>query len=252
MIELRAVTKRYADVAAVRGVTLLVAKGELVALVGGSGSGNTTLLKMVNRLIEPDEGEVLAFGRDVRSEPAVALRRTIGYVIQHVGLLPHLTVEENVAMVPRLLRWSREDARARVLELLGLVGLPPATYKDRFPDELSGGQRQRVGLARALASRPQVLLLDEPFGALDPITRASLQGELRTIHRELGLTMLMVTHDMVEALTLADRVAVMKSGELRQVATPAELMRSPADAYVAELVSMAEKQATTLLDLGGR
>jgi osmoprotectant transport system ATP-binding protein len=252
MIALRAVTKRYADVLAVRQVTLLAAKGELVALVGGSGSGKTTLLKMVNRLIEPDEGEVFVGGREVRSEPAVALRRTIGYVIQHVGLLPHLTVEENVAMVPRLLRWPRDVARARVDELLELVGLPPATYRGRFPDELSGGQRQRVGLARALAARPRVLLLDEPFGALDPITRATLQAELRKIHRELELTMLMVTHDMVEALTLADRVAVMKNGELRQVATPAELMRSPGDAYVAELVTMARQQATSLLDLGGR
>jgi osmoprotectant transport system ATP-binding protein len=241
MIALRDVSKRYADVGAVRHVTLRAAKGELVALVGGSGSGKTTLLKMVNRLIEPDG-----------SEPAVALRRTIGYVIQHVGLLPHLTVEENVAMVPRLLAWTRDATSARVDELLELVGLPPATYKRRFPDELSGGQRQRVGLARALAAKPSVLLLDEPFGALDPITRATLQRELRTIHRELGLTMLMVTHDMVEALTLADRVAVMQNGELRQVATPEELMRSPGDAYVAELVTMARQQATTLLDLGGR
>jgi osmoprotectant transport system ATP-binding protein len=252
MIALRAVSKRYADVVAVRHVTLLAATGELVAIVGGSGSGKTTLLKMVNRLIDPDDGDVLVGGHDVRKGPAVALRRTIGYVIQHVGLLPHLTVEENVAMVPGLLRWPREVARARALELLDLVGLPPATYMGRFPDELSGGQRQRVGLARALAARPRVLLLDEPFGALDPITRATLQAELRKIHRELGLTMLMVTHDMVEALTLADRVAVMKNGELRQVATPAELMRSPGDAYVAELVTMARQQATSLLDLGGR
>jgi osmoprotectant transport system ATP-binding protein len=249
MIELQRVSKRYGDAWAVRDVTMTIARGELVAVLGESGSGKTTLLRMINRLIDCDEGIVKLDGRDVRGEDPVALRRTIGYVIQQVGLLPHLTVAANVAMVPRLLRWSAEQIRARVDELLALVGLPPQTYRDRYPDQLSGGQRQRVGVARALAARPRVLLLDEPLGALDPITRVALQGELRRIHDELGLTSLLVTHDMVEAITLADRIAVMLHGELRQLATPAELVRAPADDYVASLVAMARDQGDKLAAL---
>jgi osmoprotectant transport system ATP-binding protein len=249
MIELQRVSKRYGDAWAVRDVTMTIARGELVAVLGESGSGKTTLLRMINRLIDCDEGVVKLDGRDVRGEDPVALRRTIGYVIQQVGLLPHLTVAANVAMVPRLLRWSAEQIRARVDELLALVGLSPQTYRDRYPDQLSGGQRQRVGVARALAARPRVLLLDEPLGALDPITRVALQGELRRIHDELGLTSLLVTHDMVEAITLADRIAVMLRGELRQLATPAELVRAPADDYVASLVAMARDQGDKLAAL---
>ena len=250
MIELLGVSKGFGEARAVRAVTLRVARGELVAIVGASGSGKTTLVKMVNRLVEPDGGEVRVDGRPAREQPAVALRRSIGYVIQHVGLLPHLSVEDNVAMVPKLLGWSRDQTRARTGELLDLVGLPAAAYRDRFPDELSGGQRQRVGVARALAAKPKILLLDEPFGALDPITRVALQRELGRIHAELGLTTVMVTHDMVEALTLADRVAVMFEGEIRQIAPPADLMRAPADDYVTELVAMARGQAESLRALG--
>ncbi|TMQ13009.1 MAG: ABC transporter ATP-binding protein [Deltaproteobacteria bacterium] len=249
MIELVEVSKRYAGDAAswaVRQLSLTVADGELVALVGESGSGKTTLLKMVNRLIEPDHGEVRIAGRDVRGEDPVALRRTIGYVIQHAGLLPHLSVSDNVAMVPWLLGWGRGDIDRRVDELLALVGLSPAEYRARFPDQLSGGQRQRVGVARALAARPQVVLLDEPFGALDPITRVALQRELARIHRELALTTILVTHDMVEALTLADRVVVMCRGELRQVATPHEMVTAPADEYVARLVDVVRDQGRQL------
>ena len=251
MIEFAAVGKRFGDAWAVRGVTLAIAPHELVAVLGESGSGKTTLVKMVNRLVDPDEGVVRVEGRDLRGADVVALRRTIGYVIQQAGLLPHLTVAENVAMVPRLLAWSPTDIRERVDELLALVGLPAAQYRERFPDQLSGGQRQRVGVARALAARPKLLLLDEPFGALDPLTRVALHGELVRIHRELGLTTLMITHDMVEALTLADRVVVMLRGELRQVATPHELMTAPADDYVAKLVDMARRQADQLRALGG-
>ncbi len=254
MIDLLDVSKRYRpseDRWAVRGVRLRVAPRELVAVLGESGSGKTTLIKMVNRLIDPDEGEVRVDGKDVRAHDIVALRRTIGYVIQQAGLFPHLTIADNVGVVPRLLRWPRDEIRARTDELLALVGLDPAIYRERFPDQLSGGQRQRAGVARALAARPGVLLLDEPFGALDPITRAALQGELRAIHRGLGLTTIMVTHDLIEALTLADRIAVMCQGELRQVGTPAELMTAPADDYVARLMGMVRQQADALHGLAG-
>ena len=245
MIELIDVSKRYdrAGTAwAVQHVHATIGDGELVALVGESGSGKTTLLKMVNRLIDADRGEIRIAGRDVRDQDAVALRRTIGYVIQQAGLLPHLSVADNVAMVPRLLGWPGRDVAARVDELLAMVGLPPETFRARFPDQLSGGQRQRIGVARALAARPRVLLLDEPFGALDPITRLALQAELARIHRELGLTTLLVTHDMVEALTLADRVVVMSAGEVRQIAAPRELLAAPADDYVARLVDVVVQQ----------
>lgn len=246
MIELINVSKRYGSTAAVRDVTLHIPRGELTVVVGESGSGKTTLLKLVNRLIEPDFGEIRIDGRDVRRENAVGLRRRIGYVIQQVGLLPHVSVADNIATVPRLLKWSSQDTHARVDQLLELVGLSPATYRGRYPDELSGGQSQRVGIARALAARSRVLLLDEPFGALDPVTRSALQGELRRIHRELELTSIMVTHDMVEALSLGDRIAVMLRGELIQVAKPAELMATPVDGYVAKLVGIARAQGEQL------
>jgi osmoprotectant transport system ATP-binding protein len=255
VIDLIDVSKRYdrdGTAWAVQHATLAVAAGELVALLGESGSGKTTLLKMINRLIDADEGTVRVDGRDVRTEDPVALRRTIGYVIQQAGLLPHLSVADNVAMVPRLLGWSRGDIDRRIDELLALVGLAPAVYRARFPDQLSGGQRQRVGVARALAARSRVLLLDEPFGALDPITRVALQAELRRIHRELGLTTIIVTHDMVEALTLADRVVVMCAGEVRQIATPRALLAAPADDYVARLVDVVRAQSAELHALAAR
>lgn len=257
MIELRAVCKRYprgdgsggGDAWAVRDVSLTIGGRELVALVGESGSGKTTLLRMINRLVEPDDGEVRVDGQAAASVDAVALRRRIGYVIQQAGLFPHLSVGDNVAVVPRLLGWQEAEVAARVDELLAMVGLPATEYRARLPEQLSGGQRQRVGVARALAARPKILLLDEPFGALDPITRVALQDELRRIHAELGLTTIMVTHDLVEALTLADRVAVMFRGELKQVATPQELMAHPADAYVARLTELARHQGAQLAPL---
>jgi len=260
VIELVGVSRRYPGAGtgagasatwAVRGVTLTIAAGELIAVLGESGSGKTTLVRMINRLIDPDEGEVRVGGRDVRTVDPVALRRSIGYVIQQIGLFPHYTIGDNIAVVPRLLGWPPGDVARRVDELLELVGLPAADYRGRFPDQLSGGQRQRVGVARALAARPEVLLLDEPFGALDPITRVGLQDELRRIHRELGLTTIMVTHDLVEALTLADRIAVMYRGELRQLGTPAALMTAPADDYVARLMEMARHQIAQLEPLVG-
>ncbi len=248
MIELIHVSRRYGDAWAVREASLDIAAGELVAVLGESGSGKTTLVKMINRLVEPSSGEVRVDGRDVRTQDAVALRRTIGYVIQSGGLLPHLTLGDNVAIVPRLVGWRERDVAARVDELLAMVGLPPDEYRERFPDQLSGGQRQRVGVARALAARPKILLLDEPFGALDAITRVALQREVRRIHGELGLTTVMITHDFVEALTMADRIAVMWNGELRQVGTPRELMTAPVDADVAALMEMARTQGQQLLD----
>jgi osmoprotectant transport system ATP-binding protein len=245
LIEFANVSKRFGtDTWAVCNVTLEIAEGELVAVLGESGSGKTTLVKMINRLVEADEGVVSVAGKDVRASDAVQLRRTIGYVIQQVGLLPHLTIADNIAMVPTLLGWTDAAKAARVTELLALVGLPEMGA--RFPDQLSGGQRQRIGLARALAARPKLMLLDEPFGALDPITRVALQSELRRVHKELALTSVMVTHDIVEALTLADRIAVMYRSELRQVGTPAELVAKPADEYVAQLMGMAKHQAEQL------
>jgi osmoprotectant transport system ATP-binding protein len=251
VIDLIGVSKRYGLTPAVSDVTLHIPRGELIVVVGESGSGKTTLLKLINRLIEPDSGEIRIDGGDVRGESAVGLRRRVGYVIQQVGLLPHVSVADNIATVPRLLKWPADEIHARVDQLLELVGLAPAIYRGRYPEELSGGQSQRVGIARALAARSRVVLLDEPFGALDPVTRTALQGELRRIHRELELTSIMVTHDMVEALTLGDRIAVMLRGKLIQVAKPAALMAAPVDGYVAKLVGIARTQGAQLQALLG-
>lgn len=237
-IELEHVTKAYdpAKQPAVRDVSLAVAQGEVLALVGGSGSGKTTTLKMINRLIEPTSGSIRVMGEEVTTVDPVLLRRSIGYAFQGVGLFPHLTVGDNVAITPRLLGWEATRTRARIDELLTLVDLPPETYRERLPAELSGGQRQRVGFARALAAEPRAILMDEPFGALDPITRDALQTEFRNLQRKLSLSVVIVTHDMTEAVLLADRIAVMHEGVLRQLGTPQELLTAPADDYVAQLI----------------
>ncbi|HEY3183921.1 MAG TPA: ATP-binding cassette domain-containing protein [Gaiellaceae bacterium] len=232
------VTKRYAgrDVAAVRDLSLEIPAGVFCVLVGPSGGGKTTALKMVNRLIPFDEGEIRIDGRSIRELPVVELRREIGYVIQQVGLFPHMTVADNVATVPRLLGWPRARTRARVGELLELVGLE-AEYGPRYPAELSGGQRQRVGLARALAADPPLLLMDEPFGALDPITRNRLQHELRRLHREVGKTVIFVTHDIDEAILMGDRIAILREGGvLAQYDTPDAILAHPADDFVAQFI----------------
>jgi osmoprotectant transport system ATP-binding protein len=231
---------------AVSDVSLRVEAGQMLVLLGGSGSGKTTTLKMINRLIEPTSGRVEVDGRDVRSVDAVQLRRGIGYVFQGIGLFPHLTVAENIAVVPRLLGWPRERIEPRVDELLELVHLPPAEYRTRLPEELSGGQQQRVGFARALAAGPRVMLMDEPFGALDPITRDALQEEFQQIRRRLGFTAVMVTHDMTEALLLADRIAVMNAGCLVALGTPQELLNNPGSDFVASLLSAPKRQAERL------
>jgi len=216
-------------------VSITIAAGEIVALVGRSGSGKTTLLRLVNRLSEPDAGEVIVNGRSVRSWDPIELRRTIGYVIQDAGLFPHMTVASNVALLPRLLQWPAPTLAARVDELLTLVGLEPAVFRDRWPDELSGGQRQRVGLARALAADPPLLLMDEPFGALDPITKSELHAEFRRLQSTLHRAVVLVTHDMDEAFALADRVAVLHDGEIVACDTPA-IVRASTDPRVAALV----------------
>jgi osmoprotectant transport system ATP-binding protein len=232
------VTKRYPGrtTAAVHDLSLTVAAGELCVLVGPSGGGKTTALKMVNRLIPFEEGEIRIDGRSVADIPVTELRRGIGYVIQQTGLFPHMTIADNVATVPRLLGWRRPRIAARVVELLELVGLDPADGR-RYPAALSGGQRQRVGLARALAADPPVLLMDEPFGAVDPIVRAHLQSELRRLHNEVGKTILFVTHDIDEALGLGDRIAIFREGGvLAQVDTPDRILAEPADEFVERFI----------------
>ena len=242
MIELRRLVKRYGDQVAVDDLSLEVGEGELLVLLGGSGSGKTTTLKMINRLIEPTSGSVLVDGQDTTSLPPDELRRQIGYAFQQVGLFPHMTVAENIGVTPSLLGWSEADTRVRVDTLLEMVELDPA-MRDRRPDQLSGGQQQRVGVARALAARPRLMLLDEPFGALDPLTRQRLQDSFIRIRRDLGLTAVFVTHDMAEALLLGDRIAVLDGGRLVQIGTPRALMRTPANDHVRQLLDTPRREA---------
>jgi len=243
MIELQALTKSYDGTVVVDELSLTVPTGQLLVLLGGSGSGKTTTLKMINRLIEPTTGAVWIDGTETSTIPAPELRRRVGYVFQQVGLFPHMTVSENVGVTPSLLGWAPDLITARVDELLELVELDLSTVRDRYPDELSGGQQQRVGVARALAGSPSILLLDEPFGSLDPLTRQRLQDSLVRIRHEVGLTAVFVTHDMVEALLLGDRIAVLNAGRLVQVGTPRELLTSPADDYVRQLMATPRRQA---------
>jgi osmoprotectant transport system ATP-binding protein len=223
-----------------------VAAGEFVAVVGPSGSGKTTLLRLINRLAEPDSGGVNVSGEDVRAVDPIALRRRIGYVFQGIGLFPHMTVGENIAITPVLLGWERERIAARVNELLKLVRLDTERYADRLPHELSGGQRQRVGVARAIAAEPRIVLMDEPFGALDPLTRDALGQDYRRLHETLGLTTVMITHDMQEALLLADRVAVIRDGKIVADASPRALLAGKHGGYVDELMQMPRRRAERL------
>ncbi|MFC0601956.1 ABC transporter ATP-binding protein [Streptomyces palmae] len=237
MIRFEHVTKRYPDgTTAVDDLSFEVAEGELVTLVGPSGCGKTTTMKMVNRLIEPTSGQILLGGEDIAAVDPVRLRRRIGYVIQQVGLFPHKTVLENTATVPHLLGWDRKRARDRAAELLDLVGLDPSVYGRRYPDQLSGGQRQRVGVARALAADPPVLLMDEPFGAVDPVVREHLQTEFLRLQSQVRKTVLFVTHDIEEAVRLGDRMAVYGAGRIEQFDTPATVLGAPATPYVADFV----------------
>ncbi|MEJ8658903.1 betaine/proline/choline family ABC transporter ATP-binding protein [Streptomyces sp. MS1.AVA.4] len=237
MIRFEHVSKRYPDgTTAVDDLSFEVAAGELVTLVGPSGCGKTTTMKMVNRLIEPTEGRIFLGGDDISAIDPVQLRRRIGYVIQQVGLFPHKTVLENTATVPHLLGWNRDKGRARAAELLDLVGLDPSVYGDRYPEQLSGGQRQRVGVARALAADPPVLLMDEPFGAVDPVVRDHLQSEFLKLQDAVRKTVLFVTHDIEEAVRLGDRIAVYGQGRIEQFGAPAAVLGAPATPYVADFV----------------
>jgi osmoprotectant transport system ATP-binding protein len=252
MLIFNAVSKRYAHATAVDQVTLEIPAGVFAAVIGESGAGKSTLLKLVNRLVEPTSGAVLLDGQDVAARDRVALRRSVGYVFQGVGLFPHMTAAENVGVTPRLLGWPAERVRDRAEELLDLVGLPWAEYAGRRPHELSGGQRQRVGFARALAAEPKLLLLDEPFAALDPIVRTGLRDDLKRIHSQLRLTTLLVTHDMAEALLLADLLAVMQQGRLVQAGSPAEVVGAPASPYVTALIETPRREAAALDKLEGQ
>jgi osmoprotectant transport system ATP-binding protein len=240
MIEFRNIAKQFDGYTVVRGLDLSIARGEFCVLIGASGSGKSTILRMINRLLEHSEGEIRFAGEEIRSFAPEILRRRIGYAIQSVGLFPHWTVERNIATVPRLLKWDRGRIERRVSELLGLLGLDEARLRGSYPHQLSGGQQQRVGVARALAADPDVLLMDEPFGALDPVTRESLQVEIARIHRETGKTIVFVTHDMDEALRLATRIVILGGGGIVQAATPRELLANPASDDVRSFIGKAD------------
>jgi len=245
MIALTEITKTFDEgrTTAVDALDLEIKAGRLVVLLGESGCGKTTTLKMINRLIEPTRGSIEVDGERIENHDPVELRRHIGFVIQNVGLFPHMTVGENIGVVPKLLNWSKQQISDRVDELLEMVNMGGDSFRERMPDQLSGGQRQRIGVARALAARPKIMLMDEPFGALDPLTRDELQREYRKIHDELELTSVMVTHDMTEALIMADQIAVMNAGRIVQLGTPHELLTDPADDYVEKMMATPRKQA---------
>ena len=245
MIAYAHVAKSFGPVVAVDDVSLEIAEGEFLAIVGGSGSGKTTLLRLANRLIEADRGAITVEGKDIGGVDPVSLRRRIGYVFQSGGLFPHLSVADNIGITPKLLGQPAPEIAARVDELLELVRLDRREHRERLPAALSGGQRQRVGVARALAAKPRIVLMDEPFGALDPLTRDALGEDYRSLHRTLGLTTVMITHDMTEAILLADRIAVMRTGKLLALGTPAELTTSN-DAYVVELLRTPRRQVERL------
>jgi osmoprotectant transport system ATP-binding protein len=248
MIELEGLAKRYGSTTVVDSVSMTIERGTIAAIVGTSGSGKSTLLRMINRLVEPSAGTVRIDGRDTAGVPGHLLRREIGYVIQGHGLFPHRTVADNIGTVPGLLGWDRSRIAARVDELLTLFQLEPGRYRAQFPHQLSGGQQQRVGVARALAAGPAVLLMDEPFGALDPIIRDKAQEDLLAIQRRFGTTVVIVTHDMAEAFRLGDRIGVMTGGRLLQFAEPAELLARPADPFVERLTGTSDR-ALRLLSL---
>ncbi|WP_326513124.1 ABC transporter ATP-binding protein [Clostridium intestinale] len=236
MLEFKNVSKSYGKTKVLKNINLTINTGELMVLIGPSGCGKTTLLKMINKLIPTSEGEILLNNTAIKDIDTIALRRNMGYVIQQTGLFPHMTVGENIALVPKLLKWDEEKIKARTEELLNLVGLEPQKYRDRYPRDLSGGQQQRVGVARAFATNPEVILMDEPFSALDPITRAQLQEELFNIQQEFKKTIVFVTHDMDEAIKIGDRICIMKDGDILQLDKPENIIKNPAEGFVEEFI----------------
>ena len=238
------VTKKFKGVEtnSVDHVDAAIKEGEFITILGSSGCGKTTLLKMTNRLYEPTEGKIILFGEDISTVDPIVVRRRMGYVIQQVGLFPHMTIEDNIAAIPKLLKWDKEKIEERVTELLELIDLDPDAYRKRFPSQLSGGQQQRVGLARALVTDPKIMLMDEPFGAIDAITRLNLQNELKKLHQGMKKTFLLVTHDINEAFKLGDRVMIMNAGKLLQFDTPKNIVQNPADDFVETLIRSARDQ----------
>ncbi|ARM10790.1 MULTISPECIES: ABC transporter ATP-binding protein [Rhizobium] len=241
MIEIRNVTKRYGAATVVDNVSMQVEKGSITVIVGTSGSGKSTLMRMINRLVPITEGEIFVGGQNVMDVEVTELRRRIGYAIQGHGLFPHRTVAQNIATVPQLLEWDSARIAARVEELLGLFNLDPATFADKYPHQLSGGQQQRVGVARALAAEPELLLMDEPFGALDPVIRGKAQDDLLAIQKQFGTTIILVTHDMDEAFHLGNQIAVMSQGRLLQCSTPEKILTEPADPFVQQLTGTSDR-----------
>ncbi|MBU5453832.1 ABC transporter ATP-binding protein [Caproiciproducens sp. MSJ-32] len=236
MIEFRNVKKKYKKNTVIDNFNLTIEKGKLVVLIGASGSGKTTLLKMINRLIPISDGQILINGKDIYKMDPIELRRSIGYVIQQTGLFPHMTVKENIEVIPRLIGMSIDEIERKTIELLNMVGLDPEIYSDRYPAELSGGQQQRVGVARAFAAGAEIILMDEPFSALDPITRAELQEELFNIQKEFNKTIVFVTHDMDEAINIADKICILQKGKIIQYDTPENILKNPAGDYVEEFI----------------
>ena len=247
MIAFEHISKTYPNgIEAVCDLTMEVREGETLVLLGTSGSGKTTTMKMVNRLVEPSGGRICIEGQDVMGRDPITLRRRIGYAIQHIGLFPHMTVAENIAVVPKLLGWEKDRITEQVDKLLTMTGLEPGEFRDRYPSRLSGGQRQRVGVARALAADPPIVLMDEPFGALDPITREQLQNEFLELESEIAKTIIFVTHDVFEAVKMGDRVALLDEGRLQQLATPQELVENPANEFVDQFLGQHRFQLSLL------
>jgi osmoprotectant transport system ATP-binding protein len=236
MVVFENTTKVFGDNVVIQNLNLTIDRGRFAVLIGPSGCGKTTSLRIINRLIEPTEGIIMVGGQDISKVNPVDLRRSIGYVIQQIGLFPNMTIEQNIEVVPKLLGWTKVKRRERVGELLEMVGMNPSEYRTRYPSELSGGQQQRVGVLRALAVSPPLLLMDEPFGALDPITRETLQDELKKLQSDLGITIVFVTHDIDEAVKLADVIVLMKDGKIVQSAPPKELLANPASNFVREFI----------------